>query len=231
VTDTAIILAGGLGTRLRSVVSDVPKPMAPINGKPFLYYLLNFLEKNKIRQVVLSVGYKKEIITKYFGSKFGSINILYSNEDYPLGTGGAIRKAFDILNNKRAFILNGDTFFNISLKSLEDTHNKKGSSLTMAVTKILNPDRYDFVHFSSDSKILAFNNTTSSNKYINGGICIIELDMFAKYTFPEIFSFEIDFLFKHYKTENFFVYKSNAYFIDIGIPDSYNQFIAGTKNK
>ena len=229
--DTAIILAGGFGTRLRSVVSDVPKPMAPINGKPFLYYLFKFLEKNKIRQVVLSVGYKKEIIAKYFGPKFGSISILYSNENYPLGTGGAIQKASTILNKKKVFILNGDTFFNISLKSLEYTHNEKGSSLTMAVTKILNPNRYDFVHFSPESKITGFNNTTSSNKYINGGIFIIEPDIFAKHKFPEIFSFEKDFLFKHHKAENFFVYKSNAYFIDIGIPDSYNQFIADTKNE
>jgi len=224
VTDTAIILAGGLGTRLRSIVSEVPKPMAPINGKPFLYYLLELLEKNHIRRVVLAVGYKKEIIIEYFGYRFRSIEISYSKESNPLGTGGAILKALNKLNNKRVFIINGDTYFNISLKSLENFHKKKNSSLTIAVKEIFHPDRYDCVLFNSDSRIISFNNTEAISNYINGGISIIELDMFNQYRLPKKFSFELDFLFKYYSVEKLYTYKSKAYFMDIGVPDSYYLF-------
>tara|TARA_B100001250_G_scaffold347273_1_gene317447 strand:+ start:886 stop:1593 length:708 start_codon:yes stop_codon:yes gene_type:complete len=223
-TDTAIILAGGLGTRLRNTINNVPKPMAPIDGKPFLYYLLKYLEKNKIRHVLLSVGYKKEIISEYFGNRFKSIEIKYSEESSPLGTGGAIARGLNKLSSKRTFIINGDTYFNISLKSLENMHNKKNSSVTIAVKKITEPDRYDCVSFNSGSKIIGFNNKNSLTKYINGGISIVDIDKFNQFRLPRKFSFESDFLFKYYKKENFYTYKSKAYFIDIGIPESYSQF-------
>ena len=107
----AIILAGGFGTRLQSVVKDVPKPMADINGRPFLEYILVFLAKNCFTKVILSVGYKKESIINHFGSSFCGMNISYCIEDEPLGTGGAIKKAFDYVDGQNVLVLNGDTFF------------------------------------------------------------------------------------------------------------------------
>jgi D-glycero-alpha-D-manno-heptose 1-phosphate guanylyltransferase len=96
----AIVLAGGLGTRLQSVVSDVPKPMAPVGDKPFLEYILRYLKKNGITRVVLSVGYKWEVIKEYFGNKFDEVELIYSVEDEPLGTGGALKKAMSSVNSE-----------------------------------------------------------------------------------------------------------------------------------
>src|SRR5258706_15318901 len=106
----AIILAGGLGTRLRGVVSDLPKSMAPVNGKPFLHYIFRYLVKQNISEVVLSVGYKHETIRDFFASEYLGITIQYAIEAEPLGTGGGIKKAFQSVDDF-AFVLNGDTFF------------------------------------------------------------------------------------------------------------------------
>ena len=111
----AIVLAGGFGTRLKSVISDIPKPMAPVAGKPFLQYILDWLLKNKITRVILSVGYKWEIIYNEFGKKYGTIDLLYSIETSPLDTGGAIAMSLSQVQNDNFFIVNGDTFFNIDL--------------------------------------------------------------------------------------------------------------------
>ena len=111
----AIVLAGGLGTRLRSVVSELPKPMAPVGDKPFLEYILKYLKKNGIDKVVLSVGYKWETIKEYFGDSFEDIELVYSIENEPLGTGGAIKQAMEYVSDVNVFIVNGDTFFDIDL--------------------------------------------------------------------------------------------------------------------
>ena len=114
----AIILAGGFGTRLQSIIKDKPKPMAEINGKPFLEYLFQYLIINKITRIILSVGYKHEVISDYFGSNYKGVGISYIVESSPLGTGGAIKKCLLNINEKKAFILNGDSFLNISLSLL-----------------------------------------------------------------------------------------------------------------
>ena len=121
----AIVLAGGLGTRLKSVVSNVPKPMAPIGDKPFLEYILKYLKKNGITRAILSVGYKSEIIEEYFGNNFEGIDLVYSVEKEPLGTGGAIKKAMSKVKSNQVYIINGDTFFDINLKSLILEDNSK----------------------------------------------------------------------------------------------------------
>jgi len=119
-----IILVGGFGTRLSHIVSDVPKPMIPVNGKPFLKYLFDYLLKNGVTYIILAVGYKSEIIQKYFGDDYKGISITYSVENTPLGTGGAIKKALDCCNEKYVFIVNGDTYFDVDLKQMKDFHIK-----------------------------------------------------------------------------------------------------------
>lgn len=111
----AIILAGGFGTRLKSVIQDLPKPMAPVNDKPFLEYIFKYLKKQGIKEVILSVFYKKEVIKEYFKDSFDSINIIYNEEKEPLGTGGSIKDALKFVNDE-VYVLNGDTFFDIDLK-------------------------------------------------------------------------------------------------------------------
>jgi D-glycero-alpha-D-manno-heptose 1-phosphate guanylyltransferase len=128
--NTAIILAGGLGTRLQSVVKDIPKSMADIAGKPFLEYQLNYLESQKIEHIILSVGYKYESIQNHFGSKYKNISISYAIEKEPLGTGGAVINALKEVKEDSVFILNGDTFFPISLENLFYKHCEKKATLS-----------------------------------------------------------------------------------------------------
>ena len=126
---SAIILAGGLGTRLRSVVADMPKPMAPVNGRPFLEYLLDYWQNQGISHFIISVGYRHEIITGYFGARYKNATIKYAIEKTPLGTGGGFLLASDHLGDDRTFLLlNGDTYFPINLASLEKfaTKPKRG---------------------------------------------------------------------------------------------------------
>ncbi|MFX0195930.1 MAG: sugar phosphate nucleotidyltransferase, partial [Candidatus Hodarchaeota archaeon] len=106
-----IILAGGSGTRLQKVVQDVPKPMADINGSPFLEYLLCYLNKQEIKKVILSVGYKYRVIQDYFGTEYKDLVLEYSIEKEPLGTGGGIKKALNLVKSDDVYIINGDTFF------------------------------------------------------------------------------------------------------------------------
>ncbi len=107
----AIILAGGFGKRLKAVVNDVPKPMAIINKRPFLEYLLSYLDFWGVNHLVLSVGYQKQMIMNHFGKSFKGIDIDYAVEDEPLGTGGAVKNAMTFIKGNHTFVLNGDTFF------------------------------------------------------------------------------------------------------------------------
>lgn len=232
----AIILAGGLGSRLRSTIKDVPKPMADIGGKPFLEYLLNFVSNQGIEEVIISCGYKHNIIKDYFKDRFGDLKIYYSVEDEPLGTGGAIKKALEFINaNNEKYedilILNGDTFFNISLKELYDFHKAKNSDLTLALKALKNFDRYGTVKIDDNNKIIGFEEKKPQKEgLINGGIYLLSVDLInlllsSKLNLPLIFSFEKDFLeaYCNYKHFGFYglIFGECSYFIDIGIPPDY----------
>lgn len=215
----AIVLAGGLGTRLRSVVSNLPKPMAPIEDKPFLEYILRYLQKNGITRVVLSVGYKWETIKAYFGDKFENIELVYSIEDEPLGTGGAIKKAIDEIQDDQAYIINGDTFFDVDLNKLTLEENK----LMLSLKQMEDFDRYGCVE-SNDSNFITSFTEKGYRKIgnINGGIYLASKDIFEKYTIEEKFSFE-EFMQTNFETLNAKVEIFDSYFIDIGIPEDYEK--------
>ena len=219
----AIILAGGFGTRLSTVVSDVPKPMAPINERPFLEYLLDDLNEKGISRVILAVGYKKEIIKSHFKEKYKNIDIIYSDEDIPLGTGGAIKKALTLAENENIFIINGDTFFDVNLKEMYQFHKKNSSKLTLAIKDMEKFDRYGSLILEG-YKIIKFEEKKYVDKgYINGGIYLINKKLLNEEE-KESFSFEKDILEnKSLKIEKY-GYKSKGYFIDIGIPEDYHTF-------
>lgn len=220
-----VILAGGFGTRLHSVVKDVPKPMADINGKPFLEYLLSYLSKYNITKIILSVGYKQEVIKNYFQSSYNGIALEYSCEDEPLGTGGAIKKALGFLNAKTDdfLVLNGDTFMQIDLPTLEKKHNTLNANITIALKEMINFDRYGAIKVESN-KIIKFEEKKFYKRaYINCGVYMINKDIFNQITTDKKFSFE-EFLEKNLLNLNVCPYISNdAYFIDIGIPSDYEQ--------
>lgn len=219
----AIVLAGGLGTRLRKVVSDVPKSMALINGKPFLEYQLNYLESWGIDHVVLSVGYKHDIIRNYFGDQFQSIAIDYAIEEKPLGTGGGIRMAFKKINSYAAFVFNGDTFFEVNLKRLFDFRRIKETDVCLALRFTDDISRYGAVELDKDYRINGFTEKgkKTGEGYINGGVYYIRRDFFLNFDWPEKFSIEKDFFEKYFQEYAFYGIRCFSYFIDIGIPEDY----------
>jgi D-glycero-alpha-D-manno-heptose 1-phosphate guanylyltransferase len=221
--DKAIVLAGGLGTRLRSVINDIPKPMADVNGKPFLEYVLRYLSTMGIKKVVLSVGYKHEIIINYFGDSFMGMELTYSIEKKPLGTGGAIKQSLKFVDSKNVFVLNGDTIFLVGLKIFYFFHISKGSVLSIALKKVINSGRYGTVEIDKDHKIKAFYEKQSKEGkgLINGGIYIINKEFFSSMNLPDEFSFEKDFLEKFYLSYGFYGLAFDNYFIDIGVPEDY----------
>ncbi|OAG27021.1 nucleotidyltransferase family protein [Thermodesulfatator autotrophicus] len=220
----AIVLAGGLGTRLRKVVKDVPKPMADINGKPFLEYLLTFLAKQGIEKVILSVGYKYEVIKGYFGKSFLGIELVYSVECKPLGTGGGIRKSLSYIDSENVFIMNGDTLFEVALNKLFLFHKEKKSLLSVALKPMKQFDRYGVVKLDENKRIIGFEEKRYyESGLINGGIYLLNKNFFMSFDLKEKFSFEKDFLEKYYTIYDFYGLEFNKYFIDIGIPEDYER--------
>jgi D-glycero-alpha-D-manno-heptose 1-phosphate guanylyltransferase len=223
----AIVLAGGLGTRLRSVVSDLPKPMAPIGDKPFLEYILRYLQKNGVTRAILSVGYKWETIKGYFGDNFDGIELIYSVEDEPLGTGGAIKKAISQVVSEKVYIINGDTFFDVDLKSLT---LKDSSKLMLSLKHMEKFDRYGCVESDENSLVTAFTEKGYREiGNINGGIYLASRDIFDGFNLESIFSFE-EFMQHNFKDLKISSTVFENYFIDIGIPEDYEKAQNEIKN-
>lgn len=233
----AIILAGGFGTRLQELVKDVPKPMADIQGKPFLFYLLSYLKKNKFTDITISAHYLNEKITEYFGDNFLGMNISYAVEDSPLGTGGAIINSLDKVDQSNPVaVLNGDSFIELDYDKLFDSHKKSQKNITIALKNIQNSSRYGFVE-TKNNLIATFKEKPRNPQsgLINSGVYLINPIVFSDYNLQEKFSFETDFLVKHTPDLQINSFESDGYFIDIGIPDDYqksqNAIPQITKNK
>lgn len=214
-----IILAGGLGTRLSHVVTDTQKVMAPVGGRPFLSLLTDDLIKKGCKRIILAVSYHSEQIKEYFGSRYNGADIIYSEEEIPLGTGGAVKQALRYAQTENVTVINGDTFFNADLNELNKKHIKENADITVCVRKLENITRSGTVTFEQDGKMLSFNERQElSEGYINGGIYIIKKDISDK--LPENrHSFEKDVLEK--ALFNTYCYISDGYFIDMGIPADY----------
>ncbi|EAL0657799.1 D-glycero-D-manno-heptose 1-phosphate guanosyltransferase [Campylobacter jejuni] len=215
----AIILCGGLGTRLKSVIKNIPKPMAPINNKPFLEFIFEYLKKQGIKEVILAVSYKYEVIKEYFKDEFLGIKIKYSIEKEPLGTGGALKETLKFIKNE-AYVLNGDTFFDIDLSKLK----LNGSKICLALKQMNDFDRYGTVNVDKHGFVISFEEKVFKKQgLINGGIYLLTKDIFNDFALQEKFSFE------EFLQENYIKLKARAeifddYFIDIGVPSDYERF-------
>lgn len=219
----AIILAGGKGTRLQSVVSNVPKPMALIGEKPFLMLLLQYLQSQGIEKVVLSVGYMYEIIQETFGESFNGLSISYSIESEPLGTGGAIAKAMTMVESQSVLVLNGDSFIKINLEEIERKIPTSENHSLLVLKEMNNVSRYGSVVLK-DEVVTAFEEKQFKEKaLINAGVYVLNKDIFKDKNLPEKFSFEKDFLEKEVEKENLRGIVTNGYFIDIGVPEDYQK--------
>lgn len=220
-----IILAGGFGTRLRNVVHSVPKPMADIKGRPFLSYLLDFFSGQRTARVLLSVGYMQDSIMDHFSSRYKEMNIAYVREDRPLGTGGAIRKALQSAHDDTVIVANGDSFFSVDLSGLLNRHLGSNADLTIAVKNLVRNDRYGTVLIKDDRAVGFLEKSAAGSGYINGGIYAMNRDRIITLLKKQAdaFSFETDFLQKEVRNMNVMTYRSEGYFIDIGIPEDYER--------
>ncbi len=228
IIDTALILAGGFGTRLRSAVSDVPKPMAPIDGKPFLEYQIQYWMGQGIRRFVLSVGYMHEVIESYFGCSWGGASIEYVVEKEPLGTGGAmLLAAQEIEPDKRFLLLNGDTYFPIDLSLLSQFSVKVDSDWSLSLFKTDDINRYMGVALDQDDQITSFKDLKIHGQiFANGGVYLVHPRTLNELRpkFSGGSSLESD-IFPAALSAKQRIYglRSDAKFIDIGIPYDYQR--------
>lgn len=216
----AIVLAGGFGTRLAEVVKDVPKPMAPVRGRPFLEYVLNALRNEGVDHIVLAVGYKKECIIEHFGSTFHGASITYSVEETPLYTGGAIKQAMRQCTENRVFVVNGDTFFPVQLQKMRQFAAAEQAPVVMAVKRMESFSRYGTVCFDHTQYVTSFlEKRFCKTGFINGGVYDIERNILDN--FPNVFSIENDCFPRLAQQRCLKVFCDDAVFIDIGIPEDY----------
>ncbi len=221
-TKEAIVLAGGLGTRLQAMLPDIAKCMAPVNGKPFLTYVLDYLIIQDISKVILSVGFRKEHIINCFGDKYSSLSIDYTIENEPLGTGGAIKLAMNQVNGRNAFVINGDTYFVPDLKQMQETHEKCSADITIAVKQISETGRYGTVIIDKNGAITDFREKDPNIGFglINGGIYLINNKVLDNFT-EDKFSLENDVFKKSCKSLKMQAFQTDSFFLDMGIPDDY----------
>ncbi|WP_224019146.1 nucleotidyltransferase family protein [Ferruginibacter albus] len=219
-----IILAGGLGTRLRSVVSELPKCMAPVAGKPFLHYVVEHLQKQEVNKFIFSLGYKSEAIIEYMNAYYSMLTIQYSIEEEPLGTGGAIKLAATKATEKNVLIVNGDTLFSVDINKLSILHEQLHADCTLCLKPMQNFERYGVVQLKSDFSIASFKEKQFYHEgLINGGVYALHTASFLKEELPEKFSFEKDYLEKYYSQRKMYGSVEDEYFIDIGIPEDYER--------
>ena len=225
----AIILAGGLGTRLRPLISDVPKCLAPVNEKPFLHYLIAWLQKGGIEHFIFSVGYLHEKIEEYLKINHSDLKYQLALEEEPLGTGGAIRLGIQKTKEKDLLVCNGDTMFNVDVQSLAAFHLDREAACTLSLKPMVNFDRYGAVTIHENGLVESFKEKQFyKSGLINGGVYAINTMRFIGEDLPEKFSFENDYLEKKVNkggnTDSaIFGFVQDKYFIDIGIPEDYER--------
>ncbi len=220
----AIILAGGLGTRLRSVVSDVPKCMAPVCGKTFLHFVIEYFLQQGVDRIIFSLGYKSDMIIDYVNDQYPMLNKQFSIEEEPLGTGGAIKLACSLASEKNVLILNGDTLFKIDTKQLADFHNSCGAECTLSLKPMHDFNRYGVVELNTDGLISSFKEKQHYDSgLINGGVYALNVAGFLKEEWPQKFSFEKDYLEQCVNKRKIYGVMQDGYFIDIGIPEDYER--------
>ena len=220
----AIILAGGLGTRLRSIVSDLPKCMAPVAGQPFLKHVIRYLLSQGIEKFIFSLGYKYEVIEEFLNNEFPTIHYECSIEQDPLGTGGAIYLACKRAKDNNIIVVNGDTLFKADLKKAFLFHTANSSDCTLLLKPMEDFDRYGAVELDDNYAVSSFREKQYfQTGDINAGVYILNVDQFIDKDFPEKFSFEKDYLEKYYTERKIFGVIEDRYFIDIGIPADFQK--------
>ena len=228
----ALILAGGLGKRLRSAYAAGPKALAPVGTRPFLDYLLFWLRTQGVKDVILCVGYKRSQIQRHVGSgrKWG-LRIRYSIETKLLGTGGAVKKAGRMVRGDRLFVINGDTFLDVNLSKMSAFHRNQKAWATLAVAKVADASRFGTLRLDSRGRITSFleknpsdaDNSASSPLRINGGVYLFEKKILSRISPRRPVSLEKE-LFPNLSPKKTLVgFKTDGFFLDIGVPDDFRR--------
>lgn len=216
----AVILAGGYGTRLRQVVADVPKPMAPIGDRPFLEIQLAMLDRNGFRHAVLAVGYLGQMIIDHFGDRFGNLSLSYTIEDSPLGTGGAMQTALQHCRADRVFIFNGDTYLELDFDAADRLWqaDRRGVIVGRAV-----PDtaRYGRLAIADGWVTGLVEKGAAGPGVINAGCYVLNRNQLANLRVSMPFSFENDYLAAQLPASPFHLFTTDGLFIDIGVPEDF----------
>ena len=219
----AIILAGGLGTRLRDVIKDTPKCLAEINGNPFLFYVINNLQYNNVSRFIFSLGYLSQDVVYFLESNFKDLNYTCVIEDEPLGTGGAIKLALKESTEEIVIITNADTYFNFNLNDLIKFHIQKKAIVSICLVEMQNYDRYGTVLLNNDEIVIDFVEKKFTEKgTINAGFYCINKSHFLNKTLSMFnFSFEKDYIENEIVGNKIYGLLFSGTFIDIGIPEDY----------
>jgi D-glycero-alpha-D-manno-heptose 1-phosphate guanylyltransferase len=229
----AVILAGGYGTRLKNVLTDIPKPMAPAGGKPFLWHLLKWISDYPVDKIVLSTGYKSQVIEDYFGKNFGPVELEYAVEEIPLDTGGGLMNAISHLTGQDFFLINGDTYFPVDLTKLMLFHTERCGLISVALKKMKLFSRYGAVECNDDMIVKFREKRPCLSGLINGGVYVVNRKLLMLSKYPESFSFERDILEKKAGTGDLRGICFNSPFLDIGVPGDLKKaasFLAKTGN-
>jgi len=217
----AIILAGGLGTRLRGAIGDLPKPLAPIAGEPFLVWLMRALRRRGVERFVLSTGYGAERIEEVVGPAFEGAEVAYAREQEPLGTGGAARLAMTRAKSDLVWLLNGDTYCEVDMRGAEKRHRDAGASLTMSVRHVEDTSRFGRVEIENDHAIRFDEKGQAGPGWINAGSYLLDRNVVDDFPPAPAFSLEQDWLMPRCEAVAPLVVPAEGYFIDIGVPESY----------
>lgn len=216
----AIVLAGGFGTRLREVVPDVPKPMAPVLGRPFLEIMLHTLASKGFTRIVLSLGFMAEKITSHFGRHFSGMELAYVIEDRPLGTGGAVRLALNQCSQDHAFVFNGDTFLDLEVDAVDEYWLAHGNPIIVA-REVPDSSRYGCLLVQNGLVRGFAEKSVAGSGLINAGCYIFNTGQLNMFPLGKSFSLENDFLKNAVQTQRVDVFVTNGTFIDIGVPEDF----------
>jgi len=217
----AIVLAGGFGTRLRSIVADLPKPMAPVRGRPFLAYVLDQLADAGFSSIVLAVGYRHDAISSHFGDSYRGLSLHYSVETEPLGTGGAIRLACEQAQVGDVFVLNGDTYLALDYGAMLEAHRNAEAQITIAVCQVTDVARYGALDIEAGIVRGFREKGRSGPGWINGGTYVLGPGLRERLPEQRAFSFEQQVLVPRVEELRPRAFEASGPFIDIGIPEDY----------
>ena len=220
---SAAILAGGLGTRLRSVVADRPKVLAPVAGKPYLAHLLEQLARAGIRETTLLVGFAAEQVRSAFGSAHAGLSLNYSVEPEPLGTAGALRLALPLLHSETILLLNGDSYCDVDLPALLAFHRARRGVATLTLAEVPDGSRFGCVTCDSDRRVERFEEkgVSAGPGWINAGVYLLNRDALKEIEPGRSVSLEREVVPRWVERGEVFVFPGSRRFIDIGTPESY----------